>query len=190
MFAPDSDTGSGAGTQDQAQDTTTDQDTATDAVSGGDSAVKDDGALKAARKEAAEYRKRAAAAEARLKEIDDASKTEMDKLQERLQELESGSQSATQTIQDLRLQLAVVNTAAEVGVRDTETALALIDRTVISWGDDGTIDQKSVVKALTDLVTRKPFLASGRSIDAGAGAGGGSVPTDDMNAVIRQAAGR
>lgn len=189
VFAPDSDQGSGAGAQDQAPDSTQDQaanpTTTTDTTD-----VKDDGALKAARKEAAEYRKRAAAAETKLKELDDAGKTEVERLTSRVQELEGSTGTADQTIRSLRLQLAVVNTAAEVGVRDTETALALIDKDQIKWDDDGNVDTRTVTKALADLVARKPFLAGGRSIDAGAGAAGSPGSTDDMNSLIRQAAGR
>jgi hypothetical protein len=149
--------------------------------------VKDDGALKSARKEAAEYRKRAAAAEARLKELDDAGKTEVERLTTRVQELEGTTGTADETIRGLRLQLAVANTAAEVGVRDTETALALIDKTQIGWDDDGNIDPRTVTKALSDLVARKPFLAAGRSIDAGAGAAGSPGTGGGMNELIRAA---
>lgn len=149
--------------------------------------VKDDGALKSARKEAAEYRKRATAAEARLKELDDAGKSEVERLTGRVTELEGATGQADQTIRGLRLQLAVVNTAAEVGVRDTETALALIDKDQIGWDDDGNVDGKTVVKALTDLVTRKPFLAGGRSIDAGAGGPGTTGAPTDMNSILRAA---
>lgn len=188
VFAPDSDTGSGAGTQDQAPDPTQDQAANTDTTDTTD--VKDDGALKAARKEAAEYRKRAAAAETKLKELDDAGKSEVERLTGRVSELEGVSQTSEQTIRSLRLQIAVVNTAAEVGVRDTETALALIDQSAIQWDDDGNIDGKSVTKALTELVARKPFLAGGRSIDAGAGAAGSAGVADGMNELIRKAAGR
>lgn len=194
MFSPDSDQGSGAGTQDQPtglEDAgTKDQQGPISTAAGKQPDVNDDGALKAARKEAAEYRKRAAAAETRLKEIDDSSKSELELLQSRVAEMDTATQTAMQTIRDLRLQLAVVNTAAEVGVRDTETALALIDRDQLKWDDDGGVDVKSVQKALTELVARKPFLASGRSIDAGAGSGSMDPSGMSMNDMIRQAAGR
>ena len=182
MFAPDSDTGSGAPTTDPPA---TDHDAGGDPVDDG----QDKPALQAARREAAANRKRAESAEARLKELEDANLSDQEKVRKRAEELEAQSSSDQQVIRSLRLELAVAKAAPGMGIIDAESAVALIDTAAVEFSKDGAPVQKTVEAALKELVQRKPFLVRHGSADGGAASGDDGAAAD-MNTVIRRMAGR
>jgi hypothetical protein len=87
-----------------------------------------------------------------------------------------------------------VKAAAAGKLADPEDATRFIDLAQFKLGNDGEVDTKAIAKAVDELVKEKPYLAvngtrTGRqNHDAGARtpASGG----EDMNSLIRRAAGR
>jgi hypothetical protein len=85
-------------------------------------------------------------------------------------------------VRDLQVQVL----ATKVGIVDPSAASALLDWSKIEDPDD----DKQVEKALRELVKEKTYLVpAGGGSDGGAGNGAGGG-TQDMNQMIRQAAGR
>lgn len=114
-------------------------------------------------------------------ELEQASKTELEKAQERLAKLEREQADSLQALQDSRLRSAVVSEAAKRNVVDPDAALALIDRASLSFGEDGS--PTNVAEAMDELLTTKPYLVGGGrptgSADLGA-RGGGAVNAQQL----------
>lgn len=121
---------------------------------------------------AREQEKRAKAnadAAKRLQEIEDASKSETDKLTERATQAEHTAQEWAQRYQTLVKDQAITKAAAEARAIDVDVVTALI-------GDQVTVNDQGAVegldKALRDLVKTKPHLFNttpAGTRDAGAG---------------------
>lgn len=118
--------------------------------------------LKAAQKDLA-------AAQARLREIDDASKSETERLASKAQEAEAKLTAAEQRAADLALQMAVERAARKLGFIDEDDAYRLIDRKAVELDDDG--EPKNVDALLKDLAKAKPHLIAAEDGKANSGNG-------------------
>lgn len=137
--------------------------------------------LKAARKEAASYR-------TRVKEFEDAQKTEAQRQQEALEAANGRVATLLTRVRDLTAQSAVTDAAREAGAIEP----ALIYRAVrgdLEFDDDG--NPTNVDAVLADLKASAPsvFRASGGSGDGGRG-NGQLAPKQDINDVLRAMARR
>ena len=118
---------------------------------------------------------------ARLKEIEDAQLSDLEKTQARVVELEQERQAWQQERQDTRLRLDAHALKDALGIADVDLALAALDHTTIEWADGAPVNLEQRLSELLDL---KPILkgavpaasASAPNLNGGAGATGGSPP--------------
>lgn len=139
----------------------------------------------ALRKEAAKYRTERNKLQTKVDELEGASKSEKEKLADDL--AKARERVTAQEAKTRKLQVQVL--AGEVGIsKDArEDAASLLDWSRISDPDD----DAEVLEALKDLVKEKKYLLG--KTPGGSDGGEGGTRTDesaDMNARIRQAAGR
>lgn len=133
--------------------------------------------IKAARKEAATYR-------TRVKEFEDAQKTEAERQAEALQAAEARATQYQQRVRDLTAQSVVTDAARDAGA----IAPSLIYRAVrgdLEFDDDG--NPTNVDAVLADLRKTSPeaFRAAGGSGDGGKGAGLNGKPINTINELLR-----
>lgn len=120
-----------------------------------------------------------AAAEAKVKEAEDAKKDDLTKAQDKVKEHETALAERDQTIASLRLENAFLS-ANTVTWHDPDEALASAQRNGYLEGvvkDNGDIDKGALKKALERLSKEKGFLvksASGGEGEGGSGGSGGS----------------
>jgi hypothetical protein len=115
-----------------------------------------EGRLNQERKKFSDYDSYKAAA-AKLKEIEDGAKTELERATTRITELETSAVEKELKNQNTMLDVRV---EAEVTARklvDKEAAMLLLDRTLITTGEDGT---PNIAAAMDALLTAKPWLVS------------------------------
>ena len=137
------------------------------------------------RKENAARRKELREAQARVKELEGQSQTEVEKLTTRLTDLEKAIPEKDQRIRNLQAQ--VLGGKAGIAEDARADAARLLDWSSISDPDD----DAEVEKALRDLVKEKPYLAGSTAGGADGGTGGSRDGSQgDMNARLRAAAGR
>ncbi|WP_318201043.1 hypothetical protein [Streptomyces sp. SCL15-4] len=137
-----------------------------------------------------EWKRRAKAAEktakehaARLQEIDDRDKSELQKATERMTKAE---QRATAMVE--RATRAEVRALAAATFADPSDAAAFLNLADFV-DDDGEIDSKGIEKALADLLKRKPHLAKEAPPSFDGGARTTAAKPTSMNDLIRQQAG-
>ena len=112
-------------------------------------------ALKAAQKDLA-------AAQARLKEIDDASKSETERLASKATEAEQKLAAAEQRAADLALRMAVERAARKLGFIDEDDAYRLLDREAVEDKDGEPANVEDLLKALAKA---KPHLVKAEDGD-------------------------
>lgn len=185
IFEFDPDDGTGAGTGD---DGSTDD----DGQEGGQEGQQEDTSgtvprseLAKANAEAKKFRHKLRETEAKVKDLEDASKTELERERERATTLEAQVKEANAKVRGLRA--SVLSLQAGVSPEAAGDAAALLDWDSVEDPDD----EGQVLDALKDLVKAKPYLKGGvtSGADGGKGNSAGDGPAD-MNAAIRQAAGR
>lgn len=107
----------------------------------------------------------------KVDEYESASASETEKLQKRLEALETENKTLQESQRVGALRAQVANEATKAGAHNPDDVFALLNR------DDMDIDDAGKVKNLASLVAGirrdKPYLFSGRNVDAGAGKGGG-----------------
>jgi hypothetical protein len=153
---------------------------------GGDAALGPAGekALDEWKRRAREAEKAGRAQAARLKEIEDRDKSELQKASERAEAAEKRVAAVTD-----RAVRAEVRALAAATFADPSDAAAFLNPSDFV-DNDGDVDTKAVEKALADLLKRKPHLgkeAAPPSFDGGARTT--AAAPADMNALIRQKAG-
>lgn len=134
-------------------------------------------AAKKAAKDAERERDKLAA---RLKEIEDAEKTELEREREAREQLENENPRLKEQLQDARLQVALANPT--LGIADPEIAATLLKERGLKFADDGS--PENLTEAVEALLTAKPLLRGNAeppkppvpNIDAGAGQGNGPQP--------------
>lgn len=115
--------------------------------------------------------KRASEAEARLRKIDDADKSELQKAQDKVTEVETENTALKDQVSSLRLEVAFLSTNSHtwhkpgVALRLAQSEGYLED----VMGDDGKVDEKAMKKALDNLAKEHEYL-----VNKGSGSGGGS----------------
>ncbi len=119
----------------------------------------DDAYVRDLRKENATYRKQAEEAQARLKEIDDAQKSELQKATERAEAAERRADEAQTAHRDALIRSAVLVQAGQLGYADPEDAypLLLARGERVETNEQG--EPTNVKKLLEDLLKAKPHLA-------------------------------
>lgn len=141
--------------------------------------------LSKANREAAKYRKERNELQTKLADIEESEKTEVQKAKDRATALEDSLKMEKQTNRELRVQVL----ASKVGVvREARSdAARLLDWDAIRDPEN----EAEVEEALRDLVKDKPFLLGNVPGGSDGGAGGTrDSGSQDMNALLRQAAGR
>lgn len=134
-----------------------------------------DAAVKASKAAAAELAK----AQARLKEIDDASKSETEKLAAKATEASEKLTAAEARAQDLAIRLSVERMAGKLSFIDVDDAYQLLDRKAIELDAAG--DPTNVETLLKALVKAKPHLVKAEGDDAPKPGTRGVPPTPKPN---------
>lgn len=127
-------------------------------------------------KEARKTGSRVGELEQKLREYEDANKTELERAQQRAAELEQEKTTWQREKRATDLKLAVYGRQTSLGIADADLAIAALDQSQVEWGEDG--QPSNLDELLTDLLDRKPLLKTGSvgtkpppSSDGGAGSG-------------------
>jgi chromosome segregation ATPase len=136
------------------------------------------------RQEAAKYRTERNELKKRLEELEGAGKTEVEKLTGKVSEYERTLGSLEDTNRRLRAQ--VLGSKVGITPEARADAAALLDWSSIE--DPNSDDQ--VESALKKLVKEKPYLSGKTNSGVDAGRGGSRETGQDMNSLLRSAAGR
>lgn len=138
--------------------------------------------IRALRAEVKQYRsqaKDAAALAARLKEIEDAEKTELQLARDRAGDLEQQIQAAVDQARAASLRAAVHELAPDIGLASPTLAVRAVDRSLIEWDDSHT--PTNLRELLEQLAEEEPALrrqaARTPSTNATGGAGGQPPPS-------------
>jgi hypothetical protein len=114
--------------------------------------------------------------------------TELQKATERAAQLERDLSIERLARQDYSLRLETTAVARRLGFRDPELAHRLVPAADIEYDDAGA--PRNVERILADLAKSHPYLTNGTA-DFGGGPRGSAVTgQQDMNSLIRRAAGR
>ncbi len=108
------------------------------------------------RREAAANRKKAADAEAKLKELDDAKLSETERLTKRTAELEAELERERTGRHDALIRAAVEREAHQQGAVKADVVYRLIDRSAITLDESGEV--KGADKAVKALLDAEPYL--------------------------------
>lgn len=175
----DGSTGSDASTSQGDNDGTGGDDGGTGGDDGGDSE------LSKARQEAAKRRIENKKLQDRIAELEGKDKSETEKARDEAKRARDEAKTLTQDNQRLRVQ--VLATSVGIVKEAIQDAAVLLDWSAI---EDPT-DDKQLERALKALVREKPYLLGSVPGGSDGGAGGnGRTGSQDMNALLRQAAGR
>ena len=120
----------------------------------------------------ADYDNLKAAAD-KLRELEDAQKSELERAQQAKEQAEATAKAAMEMANQRLVRAAFIAAAAQAGAAHPEDAFALADRAGVTVADDGTIEGVDV--AVQTLVDAGRLVMSGKptapSTDAGAGGG-------------------
>jgi Skp family chaperone for outer membrane proteins len=143
-----------------------------------------------ARREAAKYRTEVRRFEQEREAAKRAGESEQERLQRERQDFERERAAFTTERQDFALRQAVTSAATALGFIDPDDAFAHLDRSAIEWSDDG--KPRGLDRQLRSILERKPHLLNpNRTATPMRGVQpSGRVADGNMNALIRQAAGR
>lgn len=109
---------------------------------------------------------------ARLDEIEEANKTELQKLQEQLAERDSTATAAAERAERALRRAAVVAAATRAGAVDPDAVFDLLPgKESLTIGDDDQV--QGVAEAVEQLLTAKPYLVGKPAPPAPGGADGG-----------------
>lgn len=116
---------------------------------------------------------------ARLKEYEDAQKSELDKAKDAEKDARDRAKVATEKARNANLKAALYDKAADLGIGSPSLALKALDRKKIEWDDDD--EPGNLAAVLEALLEEEPLLKASpkkktASTDAGGGAGGGEPP--------------
>ena len=144
-------------------------------------------AVKATRTERDEAKRAAKAAEkerdalaARLKEIEDAERSDLEKAEAKIADFEAREKQWADERRLFTLRAAVQEWSEKLGIASPSLALKALDRDEIEYGEDG--EPKNLGDVLAALLEREPVLKGQApkpkpgQINAGAGSGGEKPP--------------
>ena len=134
------------------------------------------------RSESAKYRKRAQAAEDKVKEHDQEQMGELEKAQAKQADAEKQVEQTNRLLTAERTRNAVTLEATRMNFRDAGDALAMIDVDDLNIDDEtGRPTTKSVQGALKKLISAKPYLVdSGEPTHGSADGGASDEGTGDL----------
>lgn len=117
---------------------------------------------------------------ARLKEHEDAQKSELDKAKDAEREAHDRVKNATEKLRNANLKGALYDKAVEHGIGSPSLALKALDRKKIEWDDDD--EPSNLDEVLVALLEEEPLLKASPkkktvSTDAGGGSGSGEPPS-------------
>lgn len=138
--------------------------------------------IKETRKEAAEHR-------TKLKQYEDAQKTELQRIQEERDAEKQRREALEQEIQRDRTMRLVESQAQALNFIDPEVAAALLKTDSLAKDEDGKVKESAVKKALEELAERKPHLVRTTRPRGSADSGSRGEPMNgsgDMNSLIRR----
>ena len=120
---------------------------------------------------------------AKLTELEESNKTELEKAQARAEAAEKERDRVRADAAEVRLRAAILSEAAKPDRRivDTDSVIALLDRTTLELDADGV--PTNIAKAMDSLLEAKPFLVSQAggqrgNADQGARSGGARQVTE------------
>ena len=143
--------------------------------------------LAALEKDNRSYRQREAAREAEAKAKATAEQSESERLSGRIADLERQLTDRTRREQEQSLRLASITSAQRIGYRNPDLAYRLLDPAQVEYAEDGS--PRNVETLLSALAKSDPYLLA--QTDFGGGPRGSSAAQgNDMNVLIRRAAGR
>jgi hypothetical protein len=172
--------------QAQAADAQSSQADGADNASGDqDAAVRRE--LEEARREAARYRTEAAKLKSEKQAAEDAKLPEQERLQRRLADLERQASTFEQERREWRVREAVTQAAVKLGFRDPADAY-LHGASRIEYDDAGM--PTNVESVLRAVLREKDYLSATGRVTYDGGVRGQPAKGQDMNAVLRAAAGR
>lgn len=125
-----------------------------------------------------------------LDKIRKANQSELEREQEARTVAERERDDARTAAREARLERQVTTAATKAKAVDPDAVLALLDRSKVTFGADGSIS--GVDAAVEDLLKAKPYLVDGNRSPGSAdgGARGAANAGSDMNVLLRRAAGR
>lgn len=112
--------------------------------------------VKQLRTEAANYRTKLAALEAKAKAEDDAKLSETEQLKKKLVDMETLHTKDAQERLERTTRYEVELAASKLNIVDPEAAYKLLDQSALEYSEDGT--PKNIEAALKALVASKPYL--------------------------------
>lgn len=134
--------------------------------------------LHAANREAAKYRTKLRDAEQRLKDLEDAGKSDLERAQEKVKTLEQEKQGLADANRNLQVQVLAEKVGITAAAR--EDAARLLD-----WASlPSDPSQQEIEKALKDLVKDRPYLL-GKIVGGADGGTGGDPGVRSMNDMLR-----
>jgi len=141
--------------------------------------------VRKANREAAKYRKELREAQARVEELEGASKTETEKLRETATKASAERETLKTANRTLRARVL----APSVGIADKNAAADAAQ--LLDWSQiQDPENDAEIEEALRELVKDRPYLVGNVAGGSDGGAGGGTVQGEGMNELIRARAGR
>lgn len=128
------------------------------------------------RKEAANYRKRATAAENKLQEEEKAKMDDLTRAQTDAAEAVARAEGLEARVAELLLSQAVTSAATSANFHDPQDALSLLNRSEIVVDEEGVPNAQSVAAAVARLATQKPHLVKATGPGSGDGGARGTPP--------------
>lgn len=110
------------------------------------------------------------AAAARLAEIEEANKSELDKAVARAEAAEKKAEAATETARRTARTSEIVRAASAAGAVDADAVVRLLDIDAVTYGDDGQVT--GAEEAVAALLESKPWLVGKPSVPQGVVEGG------------------
>lgn len=141
-------------------------------------------ALEASRKAERRAAKEADELRDRLKRIEDAEKTELDRALERISEFEKRDAETTARLRRANLRSAVADLASDLGLASVNLTIRALDDDAIDWDGD---NPSNVRDALVLLIEQEPALkASGKPARARLDAAAGGTEPDAVDLTPEQ----
>lgn len=122
----------------------------------------------AARREAADLRKRLRKAEAERDELKAATQSDAEKLAARAEAAEARATGLAEKVRKANLRIAVAEAAPDLGIVDPRLAVRLLDAEKLGWDEESDEPDKDALTAgLRSLAKEYPALTRGGDSDAG-----------------------
>jgi hypothetical protein len=134
---------------------------------GREALAKERKARREAAKEARELRAKVAALEAKQ-----AAGAQQDEAQQQAEQTRRDADAAAIEKANKRILAAEVKAAAAGKLADPSDAARYLDLTEFEVGDDGSVDSDAIAEAISDLISKKPYLAAKATGFQGSGDGG------------------